>query len=147
MNLLPNINELNIKNAYERFIEECCSSKLHDRIIESAKKNKTRINLIIFDVKDKIANSNIPYCAVLQGTHKTNDENALYNYWVREFKKSKFNPILDELNKRLNASKMGYKLRVYKYWTKKWAIELEWENDEKHIEKINNYTEKYGNPY
>lgn len=147
MTLLPNINDLNINNAYEHFIEECCSPKLYSRIIDSAKKNRTRINLIIFDVKDKIPRSNIPYCAVLQGTHKTEDQNALYNYWVREFKKSGLTPVIDELDRRLKASEMGYKLRVYKYWSKKWAIELEWENDEKHMEKIRNYKERYGAPF
>jgi len=134
----------NINTAYERFIEECCSPKLYNRIIDSAKKNRTRINLIIFDAKDKICNTNIPYYTVLKGTHKTEDPAVIYNYWIREFKKSSLNPVVDEIDTRLQASKMGYKLRVYKYWTRKWAIELEWEEDTIHMEKINGYTEKYG---
>lgn len=145
---LPNINELNsinIKNTYESFIEECCGNRLYLRIIDNAKKNRKRLNLLTFDVKDKI--NNIPYCAILQGTHKTNDQNALFNFWVREFKKSNLPPVIDEINNRLNAKNMGYTVRVYKYWIKKWAIELEWEEDTNHNEKINEYLINYGFPY
>jgi hypothetical protein len=136
-----------MKYAYEYFIQECLIYNLYTKIIDAAKKNRSRINLLIFDVKDKIPNTEIPYCAVLQGTHKTEDENALYNYWVRTFKNSSFIPILTEIDNRLKITEMGYKIHIYKFWLKKWAIELEWETDKDHMEKINYYLQKYGNPY
>jgi len=134
----------NLNNAYERFIEECCTPVLYNRIMDSAKKNRTRINLIIFDVRDKIPNTNIPYYTVLCGTRPSEESDDTHNYWIREYKKSSLISVIDELDSRLNASKMGYKIRVYKYWTRKWAVELEWEVDKIHMEKIKNYNERYG---
>lgn len=134
-----------IHAAYNKFVTECCGNNVHKCVIENAKKGRSRINLLIFDVKDKVPGYNIPYYALVYGT--MSNKKIIDNYWIYQIEKSNLEPIIDKIDKELEATAGGYTLRIYKFWIKKWAIELEWKEDPKHNMKIKNYIEKYGSPY
>lgn len=135
-----------LEKYYEDFINLCCPDDLYNKCIYFAKKKKSRLNLLLFDINDKFEND-IPYCAIVQGTHKTNNESALLNKYVVAYKNSDLPPVIDEIKKRLQIDLMGYNLNIYKFWFKKWAIELEWYEDQEHNKKILDYSRKYGSPF
>lgn len=135
--------------AYQKFLNECMPVDLYDKVIEANKRGKFRINLRTFVLNDRV-HADITYCSLLQGSHKTRLPHALKNIWVRNFRDSNFEPVLETLKKNLGITEnSGYKITCYKYRYKqvRWAIELEWCNDPNHDQKVKEYNEWFGPPF
>lgn len=137
-----------MKAAYDKFLAECMSEDLTQKITEAAKRGQKRINLLVFDLRDRV-HDDISYCSLLQGTHKTGIKRALQSHWVYEYKKSAaYKPVLVELAKRLGITEDSeYTLRCYKFGQIRWAVELEWVEDPEHKEKLAVYKQRFGDPW
>ena len=138
-----------MKKAYDKFVNICVENSSAEKIKEAAMKEHTRIRIHHFDLYTRpFPEFPITYRSILHGTHLTEIEGALKNWWTREYAASDFSPVLEQVRKNIGLEpESGFDIRCYKTNTHTWAVELDWGVGVRHLEWIENNNRKFGMPW